>query len=88
MMQRYLKQHFYLAAAIYVHFVIVASTFQQCVVGYWVTCGAKYFHAFCLLLSMRNMTRRDLLLRHCVPECGFEGLKTYPAPSHIWDLPR
>ena len=25
---------------------------------------------------------------HSVPECGFEGLKTYPAPAHIWDLPR
>ena len=25
---------------------------------------------------------------HSVPECGFEGLKTYQAPAHIWDLPR
>ena len=25
---------------------------------------------------------------HSVPECGFEGLKTYRAPAHIWDLPR
>ena len=23
---------------------------------------------------------------HSVPECGFEGLKTYQAPAHIWDL--
>ena len=25
---------------------------------------------------------------HSVPECGFEGLKTYQAPAHMWDLPR
>ena len=25
---------------------------------------------------------------HSVPECGFEGLKTYQAPAHTWDLPR
>ena len=24
---------------------------------------------------------------HSVPECGFEVLKTYQAPAHIWDLP-
>ena len=22
---------------------------------------------------------------HSVLECGFEGLKTYQAPAHIWD---
>ena len=26
--------------------------------------------------------------KHSVPECGFEVLKTYQAPAHIWDLPR
>ena len=25
---------------------------------------------------------------HSVPECDFEGLKTYQAPAHIWDMPR
>ena len=25
---------------------------------------------------------------HSLSECGFEILKTYQAPAHIWDLPR
>ena len=29
-----------------------------------------------------------MLSAHSVPECGFEGLKTYQAPAHSWDLPR
>ena len=30
----------------------------------------------------------DYIPHHSVPECGFEGLKTYQAPAHSWDLPR
>ena len=28
------------------------------------------------------------ITKHSLSECGFEILKTYPAPAHIWDLPR
>ena len=40
-----------------------------------------------LLLSHSALTMA-LISSHSVPECGFEGLKTYQAPAHIWDLPR
>ena len=34
------------------------------------------------------VTTKDGVTDHSVPECGFEGLKMYQAPAHIWDLPR
>ena len=34
------------------------------------------------------MKQYNTNMEHSVPECGFEVLKTYQAPSHIWDLPR
>ena len=42
-----------------------------------------------------NLPQRNIITnvlqdnhKHSVPECGFEMLKTYQAPAHIWDLPR
>ena len=39
-------------------------------------------------LKIIKLHRQKSDTTHSVPECGFEGLKTYQAPAHIWDLPR
>ena len=38
--------------------------------------------------SIIRFASKRLFVATLVPECGFEGLKTYQAPAHIWDLPR
>ena len=39
-------------------------------------------------MYVKSLYDRNRNTIHSVPECGFEGLKTYQAPAHIWDLPR
>ena len=36
----------------------------------------------------RPLTLYYIIIIHSLSECGFEILKTYQAPAHIWDLPR
>ena len=42
----------------------------------------------CLDIETQANTEQADITTHSVPECGFEGLKTYQAPAHIGDLPR
>ena len=37
------------------------------------------------LETYRVIVSTDTKTFHSVPECGFEVLKTYQAPAHIWD---
>ena len=40
------------------------------------------------LVSCNTLILVYWIMVHSVPECGFEVLKTYQAPAHIWELPR
>ena len=41
-----------------------------------------------LMQSVPTIEIQRYLTTHSFPECGFEDLKQWSAPAHIWDLPR
>ena len=48
------------------------------------------FHLYVnpIIHSMYYVLFLTIIAGHSFPECGFEGLKTYQAPAHSWDLSR